>query len=169
MAARKVPPHPLVSRLQGTAKQPEKLTSVVGWPGDAESADRVRVYLDTGFTTYYELSSDDVVNTVPTDPANENAPTMVWVRSSAKADLTSTQSVSGDIGFLSGGISRGNLAGASRNARFFSANRVYQAESGTWSCPIETLEGPCETRNIFCPTRQCGPTSESYCTIGSFC
>ena len=166
---KKVPQHPLVSRLQGSARKPEKLTSVVGWPGDAESADRVRIYLDTAFTTYYELSADDVVDTVPSDPNNENAPTVVWIRSSARADLTSTQSISGDIGVLSGGISRRNLGGASRNARLYSADQVYKAESGTWGCPIETVDGPCWTTTLFCPTHLCGPTSESYCTIGSFC
>jgi hypothetical protein len=165
---RKTPQHPLVSRLRRKPTPSEQLTPIVGWQGDSDVADRVRVYLDLGFSTYYEFSADDVVEMAPTDPANENAPMVVWVRSTAKADLTRTQSVSGDIAFLSGGISRGNLARAALSARYVSAEQVLP-ESGTWGCPIHTLEGPCETRNIFCPSNPCGPTMESWCTIGSWC
>jgi hypothetical protein len=164
---RKVPQHPLVSRLGRKRTQSEQLTPIVGWQGDADATDRVRVYLDLGFSTYYEFSTDDVVDTVSTDPEDENAPSVLWVRSTANANLTRTQSVSGDIGFLSGGISRANLARAASNARYVSAERVVP-ESGTWGCPIRTLEGPCETHNIFCPDGGMR-TWESWCTIGSWC
>ena len=166
MAERKVPEHPLVGRLRKSRTKSEALTPIVGWQGDADTADRVRVYLDVAFSTYYEFSTADVVETAKTSADDENAPSVLWIRSAAKADLTRTQSVSGDIAFLTGGISRGNLARAVSNARYVSADRPYMAESGNWGCPIHTLEGPCETRNIFCGPPQ---TMESWCTIGSWC
>jgi hypothetical protein len=172
MPERKVPQHPLVARVRGGRAKSEQLTPIVGWQGDADDANRVRVYLDLGFTTYYEFSTDDVVETAPTDPDDENAPLVLWVRSTAKADLTRTQSVSGDIAFLTGGISRGNLARAPFNARYVSADRSVVPESGNWGCPIRTLKGPCETRNLFCPCHACNPTMESWWalpTIVSWC
>jgi hypothetical protein len=168
MPERKPPQHPLVSRLGKKRTQSEQLTPIVGWQGDADTTDRVRVYLDLGFSTYYEFSTDDVVDTASTNPEDENAPTVVWVRSTAKANLTRTQSVSGDIGFLSGGISRANLARAAFNPRNVSAERMLP-QSGNWSCPIHTLDPPCTISNLFCPTHLCGPTMESWCTIGSWC
>jgi hypothetical protein len=169
MPERKPPQHPLVSRLGKKRTQSEQLTPIVGWQGDADAADRVRVYLDLGFSTYYEFSTEDVVDTASTNSEDENAPSVLWVRSTAKANLTRTQSVSGDIGFLSGGISRANLARAASNARYVSAERVLPDSGSPWTCPIQTLEGPCETRNIFSPSHSCNPTMESWCTIGSWC
>jgi hypothetical protein len=166
---KKLDPHPLVTRLGRGPAQKENLTPIVGWPGDAEEAARLRIYLDLGFTSYYEVARDAVVDVVPTDPANENAPFIVWVLSVAQAQLTITQSVTGEVAALAGGISGRNLAGSARMSRAVSAERMVKADSGTWSCPIRTLDPPCTVSDLFCPTNQCGPTSESWCTIGSWC
>ncbi|GGZ01718.1 hypothetical protein GCM10010300_52180 [Streptomyces olivaceoviridis] len=148
-------PHPLIERLEQAGALGKHVTTVVGFLGKTQNG-KARIYLDLSLTTYCEVPADAIVMVAPVDDADDTSPQLIWLESTAQVRLVNTAEISAEAQYISGGI---------RDRYFESALRLTTAltnrgdvtalrDSGTvWCRPIRTLEGPCETRNIFCPPR----------------
>jgi hypothetical protein len=90
------------------------LNTIVGYIGPSEDAGRVRIYLDLSFRRYCEVASSDVVQTASVDANDENSPTTVWVRSTARVALVGR--MTGDASFISGTLRKQFLPRAAAQA-----------------------------------------------------
>jgi hypothetical protein len=122
------------------------LNTIVGYVGPAANADQVRIYLDLSFGSYCEVASSDVVQTAHVDANDENSPTVVWVKSSARVGLVGR--LTGDASFISGTIRKRFLPRATAQALSESTAPVC---SELFFCPSEDV----------CTTPLCPPPASS--------
>jgi hypothetical protein len=110
--------HPLTEKLHPDPDRFGGRATVVGYPGPSPQAGRVRVYLDTTFTSYYELDAAAVLDTAPAKANDENSPTVVVIESSTPVDVVRVESGQTQARYLEGSITRGYLppAAAARAA-----------------------------------------------------
>jgi hypothetical protein len=146
-------PHPLMANLGDDLRQTGGLAVIVGYVGSSQTHGRVRVYLDLSLGAYCEVARGDVVKTAPVDAQDENSPTIVWVNGTARVEVVKVVRMTAEAAFTSGSIQSEHL----REAVDYGLHRndsqmgVRAGTQTVWCCPIRTLEGACESRNIFCP------------------
>lgn len=163
--------HRQVRTRKSDASQDKELSVLIGFVGVSNCHDRLRVYGDVSGSYYCDVAKSDVVSTAPVDVDDENSPTVVWVDSAVNMEFVGDDPlVTGAVEFLSGPIHSGHFrlasyraaksAGASgkedvraQNTQVFFCGPAPRTPNPrtTWGCPIRTLEGACETRNIYCP------------------
>ncbi len=104
--------HPLVDKLHTDPDDTRNLVSLVGYIGPSKKPDSIRLYLDLGFKSYYEIPKSGVVSTSAAgdDP---NSPTTVFVDATTPVEVVTVQSQSVAAGYLQGAIASGYLGGAS--------------------------------------------------------
>ncbi|MFE2880165.1 hypothetical protein ACFXG6_25115 [Streptomyces roseus] len=143
-AEKEFPAHPLVAKLQEQGRDTNGLAVFVGFIGKIPDAGRVRV-------RYCELDVHDIAGTAQVDPADENSPTIVCVVGTSHVRLV--EQAVGEATYISGSIAGRYLARALNLAdREQTGGMQRDTVRTSWSCPVRTLEGACETRNPFCPT-----------------
>lgn len=150
-------PHRLIAKLGEDSLQTGGLAVIVGYVGSSQTQGRVRVYLDLSLGDYCEVARGDVVKTAPVDASDENSPTIVWVNGTARVEVVKVLRMTAEAAFISGSIQSEHLREAVHH-RLHGIDAQMGARGGTqtvWCCPVRTLEGACDTRNIFCPSRQC--------------
>ncbi|MGC0378917.1 hypothetical protein [Streptomyces sp. SAI-229] len=141
-------PHPLVPE-HFTTDAADGLTVLMGFIGPSTSDGRVRVYLDLSFESYFAVARNDVVQTAAVDSDDENSPSILWVRSSAKLMLVNVGRLTGDAKNLTGAIRRYHRARQPRDDTDFCSVFCDGATEGcgsSWAC------GPSDacTADIFC-------------------
>jgi hypothetical protein len=154
-------PHRLSPRPRNKADLPDEgLTTVVGFIGDAEDAERVRVYLNLGFDSYVEMAKSDVIRTALVDSQDENSPTIVWVSNKAQVSLVSVGRMGGNADLVTGRIrSRYGSRGGRRGRGLAVADPVSDI-----ICSVFCKTLPQGTEDPFA----CNPYSRD-CTDDIFC
>ena len=150
-------PHPLVpgrEQLDAQAGE-ESLTTIVGFVGPSRSEDRVRVYLDLSFSSYFDVAAADVVQTARVDANDENSPTIVWVGSSAQVGLVRIGRLTGDASFVTGAIRQRHGRGA-RSARAMTLAASMDPCTDWFDCipkpvPPDPTSWECFSNSIPCP------------------
>ncbi|HVH13785.1 MAG TPA: hypothetical protein VM759_12075 [Longimicrobium sp.] len=104
--------HPLTQKLHPDADRFGDRATVVGYPGPSPQQGRVRVYLDTTFTSYYELDTRAVLDTVPAKANDENSPTVVVIAASAQVDVVRVDAGQSQARYLEGSITSDYLPAA---------------------------------------------------------
>src|SRR5690348_8660971 len=101
----KVSAHPLFQKLKARGEKGQaELTTMVGFLGDEESDGSVKLYLDISFGSYCKIPASDIVNIESVDPADENSPTIVWMKSSSRIELVKVLSALDGASFVKGRI-----------------------------------------------------------------
>ena len=140
-------PHPLVRQLHSDPDDAQDLISLVGYLGPSKQPDQIRLYSDLSFRHYYEIPSDGIVATTPTNADDPNSPTIVHVKASTRIDVVSVASQNVEAGFLRGAITSGYLGSAAGSA---GQGGVIQP---TPTASVMTQCGACPTRNPqHCPS-----------------
>lgn len=109
--------HPLVAKLHADPDQLTDLVALVGYLGPSKREGYVRLYVDLTFRNYYEIPTEGIVSTSPTDASDENSPTTLHVAGDTQVDKVSITSQSTEARFLQGSISSGYLSGADAGAQ----------------------------------------------------
>lgn len=104
--------HPLVAKLNADPDQLTDLVALVGYLGPSKREGYVRLYVDLTFRNYYEIPTEGIVSTSPTDASDENSPTTVHVAGDTQVDKVSITSQSTEARFLQGSISSDYLSNA---------------------------------------------------------
>ena len=141
----RVSAHPLVRKLRaGGDKSQAELTTIVGFLGEPEGDGSVKLYLDISFGSYCKLAVSDIVNTKPVDPSDENSPTVVWIKSSAKLELVKVTNAADGGDFIRGRIQQERLSRVSA-----SGDAEMLTDASTWTCPRPTLD-TCPATWMWC-------------------
>jgi hypothetical protein len=154
-------PHRLSPRPGNKGDLPDEgLTTVIGFIGDADDADRARVYLNLGFDSYVEMAKSDVIRTAPVDSKDENSPTIVWLSNKAQVSVVSVGRMGGDADLVTGSIrSRYGGRGGGRGRGPAAADPVSEI-----ICSVFCKQPPVRTDDPFA----CHPYSND-CTGDIFC
>ena len=96
------PLHPLVAKVVPDPDHPSDAVVIVGYLGSAGKGREQfrRIYIDSDFRTHYEINKDDIHHAQKADPAAEEQPTNIYIKSTAKLLLVQTVEAS----FLTGQI-----------------------------------------------------------------
>jgi hypothetical protein len=153
--------HPLIADLSEDPLQPGGLAVIVGYVGKSQTEGRVRVYLDLTLGAYCEVAREDVVSTAPVDSSDTSSPSIVWINGAARVELVKIARMTAEASFISGAIQGGHLREAVGSVRrdmvvrkLYPGAEPMEGTKTVWCCPVPTLEGACETKNIFCPPRE---------------
>ena len=106
-------PHPLVVKLHPDPDSPTDTVALIGYFGPSKKADSVRLYADLTFRRYYDLPTNGIAHTEPSDSKDENSPTIVMVLAGTKLEVVETSAQSVEASYVQGAIARRYLAGAS--------------------------------------------------------
>jgi hypothetical protein len=145
------PLHPLVEKVVLDPDKPADVVALLGYLGSAGKGREHfrRIYLDSGFQTYYEIHKDDILRAAKADPSAEHQPTQILIKASAKLSLVQTVEAS----FLRGPITSKYPLGS--------------APGGNWTA-ITTLV--CEwIEYMICPggtphtSHYCVPETHTHC------
>jgi len=138
----------------------EGLTTLTGFIGEAGTPDRVRVYTDLTFGSYFELEQGAVVRTTQVDSSDPNSPTALWVSRTAEVTYTKVSTTTGAASFMTGSIR--NRYGGRRRAGRMAADPVSDLICSVFCIP--QTKAPFPTDNPW----ECSPVSQN-CTSDVFC
>jgi hypothetical protein len=109
----KITPHPITSKLLAELDAPVNMVPLVGYFGPSKKDGYMRLYADLSFSGYYEIPIDDIFHAEPSDPKDENSPTMVLVTATAKLEVVTTKIQTIEACYLQGSIASQYLWSAS--------------------------------------------------------
>ena len=146
-------PHRLAPSSDAGLGPEDALTRIVGFVGESSTSGEVRVYLDLSFTSYYQMSSADVVRTESVDPGDADSPRVLWIRASAHVHLVRIDHVSGSASFVTGAIR--NQFGARRETA--AAGVVESHDFCIPHPPVPPGSDWCLSSGVPCPRPGSGP------------
>lgn len=163
-------PHPLAPEPERAqpAEAADALTTLVGFVGRSAVEGHVRVYLDLSFTSYCEVATADIARTRPVDPGDEESPTVIWVKSSARMGMVSVGRLSGNAAYVTGAIRARHRQRAVRrvpvaNASLDPCTQWFDCWRDTAAfCPAPDSDW-CLTEGVPCPSNQSCPSDPMWC------
>jgi hypothetical protein len=93
-------PDLIVASLRPDLDSVERTVPLVGFVGPSRNGKNIRLYTSLDFDTYYEISSSDVLSRSRLNSDDENSPSSLRVKASAKLDLVSSKTI--EAGSLAG-------------------------------------------------------------------
>jgi hypothetical protein len=156
--------HPLAPQDPVPAPSVNPPVRIVGFIGPAYTGDRIRVYTDLSFSSYYELAAEAVVQSSAVDADDANSPAVVWVDGGALVEFVRTSTIRGSAAYVTGAIRRQLMAASSAN-RARLAPLAFGAE--TWEAVCWPTPPPPPQTSWTCPHSEvgmpgCHPTP--FCT-----
>ena len=106
-------PHPLVAKLHPEPDTPRDLVALIGYFGPSKKTDYIRLYPDLSFRSYYDIPTNGIIYTEPTDAKDENSPTRVLVLAATNLEMVQTTHQCIEASYLQGAIAGNYLAAAS--------------------------------------------------------
>ncbi|RMH22856.1 MAG: hypothetical protein D6696_02340 [Acidobacteria bacterium] len=151
--APKLDPHPLVTKMHpGDDDVAADHVHLVGYLGPAKDKDKVRLYHDLSFRSYYEIPKDAIHSC---ETGDEETPSRVCVAADAKLELVQTSRQKVEAGFLRGAISGQHLAAAAPAAQPICLTVVTARPTscgGGPICPTLLTAQPTGCGGPICPT-----------------
>ena len=92
-------PDLMVASLRPDLDSAERTVPLVGFVGPSRNGKNIRLYTNLDFDTYYEISASDILSRSRVNSVDENGPSALRVKASAKLDIVSSRTV--EAGLLS--------------------------------------------------------------------
>jgi hypothetical protein len=165
--------HPLAPQNPVPTPSVNPPVRLIGFIGPAYTGDRIRVYTDLSFSSYYELGAEAIVQSSAVDAEDANSPAVVWVDGGALVEFVRTSTIRGSAAYVTGAIRRQLRAASSANRARFAplAAETWELRcwptpppppQTNWECPHSEVGMPgCHPTPFCAPSQDCSQPPEA--------